>query len=1101
MRKPTVIVPAPWGGGRRSQEPNKIPPTRQQSVGTCPSPALWDALLAAGGPGLALQLLERIDSADDWRRPWGAPTTATTGSSWDAAGGPDAPLPHHLSEWVDGSAVAPALAAANLQSLAGAEVLEALAGARLEAMGGHAGQYATGPVQRLIRPLEPVAAAGGWWCAGLDPLNDWAPLAWGCFKPDRPRIDWREGKPRQRKYEHPIKAAARLFWLRVPAAVAQLVADRFGLQLPAVVAADHDGSTGQFWRWWAATTALPLVLTEGAKKAAALLSVGLPAIAAPGIWNPAPKGTDGRPALLPELTGQPLHRRRVAVLYDYSDSDRGRRDVTRAARRVGRLLGQRGAAVVVGCCPGPHKGADDHLAAGGSWEQLAEALAPITAAPVLPRLRPADRIATAGQWIAEACPIPSPADAPLVALAAPMGAGKTEAMAAALAPLLYGGTRVVLITHRRSLGAALAKRLGLPWADEAKPGSDLRQTGIALCIDSLWSGSALRFTASEWAGAVVVIDEAAQVIAHALQGRGTAVAQHRPQVLAELAALLQSAAQVIAADAQLSAPVLEALEAITGERALLLGSDHQPAAGRTLVEHTRDSWRLALLDHLQRRQRLWIATTAQQAGAPSSAQNLAQLARAHWPEARTLVVDSQTIADPQHDAHRLAASPDKIAGRYDVVICTPAVAAGLSVTLAEHFGAVFCWAGGTTDPAAVAQAAARVRDGCPRHLYAPTASPGGSLRVGSGATDPAELLRHLQQHEAAAVAQLLAAGGWSPTTNTGGPWLPLWAELAATQNRQRLAFRATVLGLLEREGYKRTTAAELAEQQQQAAKQLTEQLAAIAKETQAAEDQAIAAAEPLTDQEAAELQRSLAEKGRLRPEQRAQLQRWRIAKAWALADGAPVTGEQITEHRDGLDRRHRFGWLLSSPDCRELVAAADLATAQQLAPTGEAWAPDLAAELEGPKLTAATALGLPQWLARAAVNADNVSIDEFTGDDPQLLELQAIATGHRAAMAQVLGVSPGLRATTTLRQLLAIAGYRLSCRRTRSGKGKQAAARYRYRVTAEALPDGVNVEALEAQWAAALRHRGGEGVYQNPPLSSGTVSVHPPLTATAEGQL
>jgi len=41
-----------------------------------------------------------------------------------------------------------------------------MAGDRLEQLGGHASQYATGAVARLLRPLEPIAAAGGWWCSG-----------------------------------------------------------------------------------------------------------------------------------------------------------------------------------------------------------------------------------------------------------------------------------------------------------------------------------------------------------------------------------------------------------------------------------------------------------------------------------------------------------------------------------------------------------------------------------------------------------------------------------------------------------------------------------------------------------------------------------------------------------------------------------------------------------------------------------------------------------------------------------------------------------------------------------------------------------------------
>lgn len=1012
------------------------------------------------------------------------------GSGWDAALGPDVAAAHHLGEWVTGSAVHPALAAANVATLQGPDVLQALAGDRLEQLGGWAQQYATGPVARLVRPLEPIAAAGGWWCSGLDPLADWAPMGWGCFKPDAPRIDapadahpssrcaprgFGDG-PKARKYEHPLKVVARSFWLRVPAVVAQLVADRYRLPLPPEVAADGDGSAGAFWRWWAQTPALPLLLTEGAKKAAALLSVGVPAAALAGIWNGCPRTgpkdpTTGRrtgpAALLPDLAGVPLKGRPCWILFDHSDSERGRLDVAAASRRLGRLLERAGAGpVLLGVCPGPHKGADDALAAGVSFEQLAAQLQPLraaAAAPVLPRLRPADRIAPAGQWLGAACPIPAAEDARLVALSAPMGAGKTEAIAAALAPLLAVGVRVVLISHRRSLGAALADRLGLPWGEDAAPGSDLRQQGLALCIDSLCPGSGLQIRPGDWRGCVVVIDEAAAVLAHALTGTGTAIATRRPAVLETLAALLAGASQVIAADAQLSDPVLEALEAATGARALLIASEHRPAAGRPLVVHpSRDSWRAELVALLQARRPLWIATTAREGD--NGAQSLALLAMEHWPDARVLVVDANTVADDLHDAARLAGDPDGIASRYDVVAASPAVAAGLSVTLRDHFAAVMVAAGGTTDPDAVAQAAARVRDDCPRHLFTPEQSPGAQLRTGSGDTDPAQLLRRLGEHEAATVAQLLAAGGWNPERNDSGPWLRLWAQLGAIRNRQRLAYRATVRGLLEREGYDATEAAPLAGPAVAVAEAAAAALEAIAAEAQAADDAAVIAAEPLTAAEA----RELARKRKRTPAERAQLARHRIAEAWGLGATAPTTAI-LEADRQGLSRQARMGWILGSLEARQLVAKHDQATAATLAPDGRAWAPDLCRETIGPKITAADALGLPAWLARSDSSDGSEPAAWFTAADPALLQLQATATAHGASLRQVLGVSPGKRGITTLRQLLALAGHRLEAKRSRA----DGARAWRYRVVAEALPDGADQARLLAAWRDQLGRSAG----------------------------
>ena len=217
-------------------------------------------------------------------------------------------------------------------------------------------------------------------------------------------------------------------------------------------------------------------------------------------------------------------------------------------------------------------------------------------------------------------------------------------------------------------------------------------------------------------------------------------------------------------------------------------------------------------------------------------------------------------------------------------------------------------------------------------------------------------------------------------------------------------------------------------------------------------------AQPLTDREAADLQK----RRRLTPTERARLQRHRIAAAWGLGTTAP-TPELLEADRDRLDRRIRFGWLVRSSDARQLVARADLAKAKAMAPDGVSWSPDLCRELEGPRLAAADALGLPAWLERAE------RAEWFTADDAQLLQLQATATAHSASMAQSLGLTPGKRATTTLRQLLALAGYRLESERRRSGGSRLAAAGYRYRVVREALPSGADPFALVAAWERELQ--------------------------------
>ncbi len=996
------------------------------------------------------------------------PTTASIGSAWDAAApGPEALANHHLAEWL-ASAVAPELVAANVVTLQGASVLEALAGDRLAQLGAHAQQHATAPVQRLLRPLEPLADAGGWWCSGLDPLADWAPIAWGCLKPDAPR--WDPERNRSRKYEHPVGVAARLFWLAVPAVVAQRVAQRFRLALPPVVAADADGRSGAFWKWWAKERRLPLLITEGGKKAAALLSIGIPAVALPGIWNGAPKNpATGRPALLPELAAVPLKRRSCWVLFDASDKPNP--DEPKAARRLGELLRFAGGIDVrVGTVPGTHgKGADDHLAAGGSWEALAAALLPLVPLPVLPYLRAADRIAPAGQYLGVACPLPSPAVAPLLLLQAPMGCGKTEAIAAAVAPLRDAGVSLLVPSHRVALGQALAERLGVAWAPS--PGTDERQLGAGFCLDSACPSSALRISGHSWSGGVFVWDEIAQGLEHLLLSigtalaprRGSSLAARRAEVLRAVAELLARAGQVIAADAQLPQWVLNLLEALTGRRAVLIRSEHQPMAGRHLhAPHCKnpkaaaDAFRARWGELVMSGASFLCWTAAQKARFKNSPQTLAALHRKWNPAARVVVIDSTT---PELAAE-LAADPDGFAQRFDAIYVSPSISSGVSFRTWKP-DAVIAYAGGHIAPEHAAQALARVRcPDVPAYLYAPERSPGDRLLVGSGDTDPARVLAALR-----AVSDPLL--GVLEEAAPEGAWLTAYGEMAAHRNRQNYAYGATIAGLLELEGWE--IQPEGPAPCPVLGARVAGELEAIAEAAQEAEDAAIIAAPLLEPAEADALTR----RRKLEPAEQAALNRYRLAQRWGL--GAAVPSPELLEaDRDKVRKPLRLGFLLTDPEALALIGAHDRAAVVALDRTGRPFAPDRLRVAHGPRVAAFHALKVPELLERFQAG------ETIAATDPAVLTLHANATAHRGQLAAAAGVSPGKLASGTLRNMLRAVGWELvSAGRihTRDEHRKAMA----YRAEPVALPEGVDREALEAVFLEELAAAAG---------SAGPLSAH-----------
>jgi putative DNA primase/helicase len=126
---------------------------------------------------------------------------------------------------------------------------------------------------RSQNDLANTLRSGGWIFEGYLGVS---------VKPDSPRKS-AEGKVI--KYESPRGAGnQQLFVPRVSVRVASEIARKLGMvrDLSPVLASEAE-DVG-FWDWFL-STGLPLIITEGAKKAAALVSAGYPAIALNGVWG------------------------------------------------------------------------------------------------------------------------------------------------------------------------------------------------------------------------------------------------------------------------------------------------------------------------------------------------------------------------------------------------------------------------------------------------------------------------------------------------------------------------------------------------------------------------------------------------------------------------------------------------------------------------------------------------------------------------------------------------------------------------------------------------------------------------------------------------
>ncbi len=153
------------------------------------------------------------------------------------------------------------------------------------------------------------------------------------IKPDRPRLEVKpDGRAKPIKYEYPAGSPNRI-------------------DCPPACRADVDNPD------------VPLLITEGIKKADAAASNGLCCVALAGVWNFVGKHDSPYSALLPDWGHIPLRARKVGIVYD---SDAASNPSVRLAReRLGYILRGLGAHVYYIDLPasagGSKQGLDDYL--------------------------------------------------------------------------------------------------------------------------------------------------------------------------------------------------------------------------------------------------------------------------------------------------------------------------------------------------------------------------------------------------------------------------------------------------------------------------------------------------------------------------------------------------------------------------------------------------------------------------------------------------------------------------------------------------------------------------------------------------------------------
>jgi hypothetical protein len=208
--------------------------------------------------------------------------------------------------------------------------------------------------------------AGATRIGSLDPYNHWLPMEWGRIKPNFPRMDWEKGKPV--KYESPPKTPNRVTYFDVADCIWDLVARRYTFKRyhsPLALRLQNRLTPLIFWEWVQQHPEIPIILCEGEKKAACLLSLGFVAIALPGIWNGRVGKQDFDERLHPDLMPLAQPGRKFIILFDYETKAKTRWSIYQATVRTAKAIEAVGCECEVALLPGPEKGVDDFVVARG----------------------------------------------------------------------------------------------------------------------------------------------------------------------------------------------------------------------------------------------------------------------------------------------------------------------------------------------------------------------------------------------------------------------------------------------------------------------------------------------------------------------------------------------------------------------------------------------------------------------------------------------------------------------------------------------------------------------------------------------------------------
>ncbi|MGP0129558.1 MAG: plasmid replication protein, CyRepA1 family [cyanobacterium endosymbiont of Rhopalodia musculus] len=909
---------------------------------------------------------------------------------------------------------------------------------------------------------------GGWWCSGVDLLTGGEDL-WGCFKPNSPRMSYDEHK--SIKYEHPPKTSAGVFALRVPLHLWRQLAQRHHLNITPEEINNQLPDLG-FWQWVINNPSIPLCITEGAKKAGALLTAGYPAIALPGINNGYRTPRDklgnriGKSRLIPQLEKLAISGRKIYIAFDQDSKPSTIKEVNSAIRKLGSLFTRAGCQVnVIVWLPKWGKGVDDFLAHKGlkTFDEAYEKALSLETwkAQGLSQLTYPSDVELNTRYLGD---LSIPINAKLVGIKSPIGTGKTKAIEKIVEQAIARKQKILVIGHRVKLVEQLCQRFQIPYLTEIKKNNIENIKGCGLCIDSLHPNSLSKFNPSDWIDSLIIIDEVEQVLWHGLNSK--TCKENRVSILRTFKKLLEQnlefQGKIVIADADLSDISLDYLISLMGIKLkpfIVINnwkSNNKEAWGvYNYPETTPQEWLKDLVQHIQQGGKPFVCLSAQKLTSKWGTQTLEFYLKKRFPEVRILRIDSESLTDPNHNAYQSINHLNQILLNYDIILASPSIETGVSIDIKDHFTSVWGLAQGIQTATSVCQSIGRIRDNIPRYLWCASY---GFNKVGNGSTSIPNLLtssnrvtqlniKLLQQSDLEALDDI--------DTEFQAESLLCWAKMAVRVNVSMTHYRESILKNITDQNHpvfrkkklvkiQETTKHKKCSSNSNNSHQLIKAIESIREQNYKEECLMISQGNKITKQQYQALNKRLVKT----VVERHNIKKYNLQKRYCIE----VTPQLVALDNEGLYDKLRIHYFLTLG--RSYLADRDTILAKKIIEKGQGslFVPDFNSSQLGGIIGTMEVLGIPVLL----MNHER----KLKPTDEDLQAMAKIAIKNRTEIKTIMGIGIAKNSSpiTIIRRLLDKIGYGLTC------IGSKKVDKKRVRVYQVVLPDDARKEVFRQWW-------------------------------------